>query len=210
MEKSCYIFDVDGTLYSQKKMHVHMAWKMLCFLLTHVSQWKDLYAIYLFRKLREEERYKLQSVNELSEIVGMKLQMDAKGVEDIIKHWMYQVPLEVLLKCAYSDVICAIRTLHNHGTKIYIYSDYPAAEKIAVLDIPVDGIFTAEDEAIHELKPSQKAMDWIFSRIGEDKATMIFIGDRDEKDGASAKLINIDYCNIKVWRTQMRKRMQYE
>lgn len=210
MEKTCYIFDVDGTLYSQKKMHILMAVKLLGYYGTHWSKWKELYSLYLFRKFRERESYRKLSVEELAQRVGKEIKTDPNIVEKVIENWMFQIPIELLSKCAYQDVLEEIALLHSHGCKIYIYSDYPAKKKIEKLNVPAEYIFTAEDEDIHELKPSEKAINVILNKIGVDSSKIMYIGDRDEKDGVSAKLASIDYCNVKEWKKSIKGKADYE
>lgn len=200
MEKTCYIFDVDGTLYSQKKMHLYMVVKLLGYYSTHIWKWKELYALYMFRKMREQEKYRILSVKELSECVGRKIKADSDTVESTIKKWMFQIPLELLPRCAYQDVLAEIHRLRKSGCKIYIYSDYPAKEKVDILQLHAEDIFTAEDDDIHELKPSEKAMNIILNKIGVDPREIVYIGDRDEKDGEAAKLASILYYDINKWR----------
>lgn len=187
-----------------------MAVKLLGYYSTHIWKWKELYALYMFRKMREQEKYRILSVKELSECVGRKIKADSDTVESTIKKWMFQIPLELLPRCAYQDVLAEIHRLRKSGCKIYIYSDYPAKEKVDILQLHAEDIFTAEDDDIHELKPSRKAMQVILKKVGVNPSQIQFIGDRDEKDGESAKLLSMDYCNVKEWRKRIKRKADYE
>ena len=50
-----YIFDVDGTLYSQKNVRIKMFFRLVRFYGLRMHRLKELHALYCFRKLREKE-----------------------------------------------------------------------------------------------------------------------------------------------------------
>ena len=55
-----------------------------------------------------------------------------------------------------------------------------------------------EDAEINEQKPSLRAMNYIISQNPSlSVEDYLFVGDRNDRDGASAQLVNMDYCDIK-------------
>lgn len=190
-----YIFDVDGTLYSQKKMHYMMLKKLMGYYIMHPFHVRDLLTIYSFRKNRELDEYKKMSVRELADHMG-------KGCFEVIDKWLFTVPLEIIKKCAYSELIDFI-CKDREAKKIVIYSDYPAIDKLKALGIEADLVVTADDSQIHELKPSKKAMEYIISQMGGDIADYVYIGDRDSKDGESARSVGIRYIDINDFRREL-------
>ena len=184
-----YIFDVDGTLYSQKKMHCMMLGRLAGYYMMHPFHVKDLYFIYKFRKYREKNEYKDYSIKQLAQVVH-------KDSYEVIQKWLFEVPLQVIQKCAYNELIFFITNLPD-GEKVVIYSDYPATEKLKALGISADMVVTAEDESVSELKPSKKAMEYILASMGGAPSDYIYVGDRDCKDGESARSVGVKYVDVK-------------
>jgi phosphoglycolate phosphatase/putative hydrolase of the HAD superfamily len=196
-QKKAFIFDVDGTLYSQKKMRMRMLFYLGRYYSTHLWRMKELVYLYKFRKLREEDKYKKMTMLELEDIVAEMEGTDRDKVERCIDFWMLEFPLNFIKRCIYPEIKTFINELKLQGKEIYIYSDYPADKKINALGISYTDIFSAEDAPINELKPSKKAMEYILERIGYPAKDVLYVGDREEKDGQSAKLVYMDYCDIK-------------
>lgn len=201
--RKAYIFDIDGTLYSQKKMHCIMGFHLICFYLLHIKNLKELSVIFQFRKYREDSKYKKYSIAALSDFIAKERKIESSYVEHVIKNWLFDRPNNYMKKCAYSDVLEFINDEMSQGNIIVVYSDYPAEEKIAALGIEAEYVFSSEDPNIHELKPSKKAMDYILNTIGLPKKNILYIGDRQEKDGYSAKCVDIRYMDIHDFRKQI-------
>jgi len=188
-ETTCiYIFDVDGTLYSQKSMRIRMGLSLIGYYLFHPTRIKELLMIQTFRKLREKEEYKAYSVEDLAALIS-------PNAFSVIDKWMFTKPLKVIVKCAYTEVLDFINSRPD-DVKIVIYSDYPAAEKINALGLKVDYIFTSEDPEIKELKPDKQAMEHILNTVNTQVEKYIYVGDRDCKDGASARTVGMRYIDI--------------
>ena len=49
-----FIFDVDGTLYPQKTVRLRMFFRLIRALLTGSLSIRELYAIYYFRKIKDQ------------------------------------------------------------------------------------------------------------------------------------------------------------
>lgn len=194
-----YIFDLDGTLYSQKKMHIMMAEELIRYYAIHLNRIKDIYYIWKFRKLREYRDNKQISINEL--IGKMSSSEDKiKNIYGVIDRWMFKEPLKLIKSCAYEEVINYIRKEKDRGKIIVIYSDYPVKDKLDALGICADMEVCSEDDNIKELKPSSKAMNYIMDRLNADASSVVYVGDRDEKDGESARLSGVVYYDIYEFR----------
>ena len=194
-----YIFDLDGTLYSQKKMHIMMAEELIRYYAIHLNRIKDIYYIWKFRKLREYRDNKQISINEL--IGKMSSSEDKnKNIYGVIDRWMFKEPLKLIKSCAYEEVINYIRKEKDRGKIIVIYSDYPVKDKLNALGICADMEVCSEDDNIKELKPSSKAMNYIMDRLNADASSVVYVGDRDEKDGESARLSGVVYYDIHQFR----------
>lgn len=187
-----YIFDVDGTMYPQKKMRIMMACKLLKYYILHFWRLSDLYVVYKFRKMRELDDYKDYSVEKLAGIIR-------KDGFKVVSKWMYEEPLDILKKCRYEDVVSYINALSEESVVVF-YSDYPAIDKLNAMEIHSDYVFTAEDQEIAVLKPSKKAMEYILAQVGGDISDYLYVGDRDCKDGESARSVSMNYMDINEFR----------
>ena len=204
-EKKGYIFDVDGTLYNQPQMRLTMLLTLLFYYLLHMWKLKELLAVYYFRKYREATDNRALDMNGLYDLVSKRLHINAQTVEKTVQKWMFEVPLNIIQDCAYDEVIAFAHKMHSEGKTIIIYSDYPAEEKLLRLDMPNDHIFVSGSEHLPEVKPCATAMHHILEVTQFSSKDLVFIGDRSEKDGESAKLVNMEYCDIRSLRTYLQK-----
>lgn len=53
-----FLVDLDGTLYFQNPVRFGVALAMLKHYAVHVRAWRQLYGIYIFRKIREKEQFR--------------------------------------------------------------------------------------------------------------------------------------------------------
>lgn len=203
VQKKVYIFDMDGTLYSQQKMRSLMAKKLLVKSLFKPATICDIIVILKFRRLREKEEYKDVTIDELYRLVGDNVGKKQEFVKQIIERWMFRIPLECIQTCKYESVIDYILTVQEDNKKVILYSDYPVEDKAKALGITCDKMYSAGQGIPDELKPSKKIMDIIISDLvgrGYERKDILYVGDRDEKDGISAKLGGIDYIDISLFK----------
>ncbi len=191
------IFDVDGTLYDQKKLRMIMAIRLIVYYLMHISCISELKGIFYYRKLREKSEYKDLDDTKRIEMAACKAGCAFEDLSNAIDRWMYKNPLDLIKRFKNDKAIEYMKSLAKEGYKIAIYSDYPAEDKLVILGINVDFIFCPGKDAFFELKPSEKMMKYIVDKTDADTGNMIFVGDRDEKDGASARIIGAKYYDIK-------------
>lgn len=206
-----YIFDLDGTLYDQPNLRKVMAMRLLKYYLSHPVRIMDLYYIYRFRKVKDRwDKYEMKfkrrgygdyipssEIGSLDADVCMMLASGNRKKADrlcgVIYKWIYDNPLTALKSTADSRLIEIIKSLRTAGKKVVIFSDYPVENKLAALEIKVDGQYCATDKAIGEYKPSSKGLEVIMKDFAVSKADVIMIGDREEKDGLCAASFGIDF-----------------
>lgn len=197
-----YIFDVDGTLYSQPKLRIGMLMHILEYYLLRPLRLDEVFIIYKFRRYREKGAYKSATIGELCGILADKIDKDAEFVKSVIIKWMLEEPLRLIQKYKFNDIKNFIDIQSKRGKKIIIYSDYPAKEKLECMRISYNEIFYFGDGQIAELKPSKKSMIKIMNRT---VGNCLYIGDRYTKDGVSAELVNIDYFDVGEFRNLLKK-----
>lgn len=191
------IFDVDGTLYHQKPVRLQMALKLGTYYLFHLARWRELYGIFLLRRLREKTNWlsKQQQLKQTAEKAGIS----PEALENAIQKWMFEVPLPIIATHRNKECLALLRKMQEAGKQIIIYSDYPAEEKLEALNVHPDRLFYPEccESCFSQQKPSREAMEYILEQIHLRPEQLLLIGDREEKDGSSAKLVNMAFLNVK-------------
>ena len=83
--------------------------------------------------------------------------------------------------------------------KIAIYSDYGwVLEKLEALGIdPQQFDLMVDAPTLGALKPSQPCARRVLEMLQANPATTLFVGDRDEKDGASARSVGAKFLLIR-------------
>lgn len=198
-----YIFDVDGTLYSQNKVRLRMFFKLIGFYFIRFYKIKEFYALYFFRKLREKKEYSDYTVDKLFEVVGKRINLDSSIVKSVINKWMFNEPLVLLKKYKYKNVIDYINEQQRLGKKIIIYSDYPAIDKLESMGVSFDYLFVSGEKGLVNQKPSIAAMKKILKDTNIDSDKTVYIGDRDDRDKISAESVNIKYYDIKKFKKNL-------
>ncbi len=184
-----YVFDVDGTLYYQNKLRLIMGKRLLMYYLLHPLKFKDLIIIKNFRSLRENAK----DTNGLFDITAKKCNVSVSRVNEVIKKWIYENPIDALIASKDDTLLAIIDKLKANGKTVAIWSDYEADDKLKSLKLSTDYVYTAEQERVGELKPSPKGLNLIMSDLNVPKDKTIMIGDRMVKDGEAAKKAGCDY-----------------
>lgn len=184
-----YVFDVDGTLYYQNKLRLIMGKRLLMYYLFHPLKFKDLIIIKNFRSLRENAK----DTNGLFDITAKKCNVSVSRVNEVIKKWIYENPIDALIASKDDTLLAIIDKLKANGKTVAIWSDYEADDKLKALHLSTDYVYTAEQERVGELKPSPKGLNLIMSDLNVPKDKTIMIGDRMVKDGEAAKKAGCDY-----------------
>lgn len=189
------IFDVDGTLYDQRKLRFHIASRLGLHYLFHLNQLRDLQILTTFRTWREVHESDFANLEiEQYDAVANRLHVDSQYVKAVIEKWISREPIKFLPHCR-DDFLCRlIGLLHERDVITVAYSDYPADEKLKVLGIRMDYSFCATDADISCLKPSPRGIQAVLRNIGQTPDGCLYIGDRYEKDGKSAQSVGMDFC----------------
>lgn len=201
----CLILDVDGTLYAQRAVRVCMLFRLVSYYMCRPHRLRELLALQKFRKMREDPEWKNAGTDALCTEIGRKYALPSDRVHRTVSYWMFKNPLDLLKEHAYRDVIDFSNRLRAEGRQIYIYSDYPAEDKLQAMGVEFDRLFYYGQPEIREQKPSRTAMEYILSQIGCSPDRIVYIGDRDEKDRASADLAGIQYYDIQDFRILLKK-----
>lgn len=181
-------FDVDGTLYDQRRLRLRMMREMGFHVLRTMSL--DVPAVVgRYRRLREElgdaERDGFED-----ELIRQTCLATGRGdrlVRAIAQEWINDRPLPYLQACRYAGIASLFEGLRRHGKIIGVVSDYPAREKLAALGLSADVVVSATDAEVGILKPHPRGLLHLVARAGATPATTLLIGDRAERDGEAAR-----------------------
>lgn len=185
------VFDVDGTLYRQRPLRIRMARDLALHALTRLDL-RTLAVLRRFRHLREAlgearvEGFADRLVAETAAASGCT----PGEVRAIVSRWIDRHPLPYLRGSRYAGLTDLFAGLRRHGKAIGVLSDYPAAAKLAALELAADHIVTADDPDIGVLKPHPRGLAMLIERAHATPATTLMIGDRAERDGLVAQQVS--------------------
>lgn len=182
------IFDVDGTLYDQRRLRTAMLRLLMADALRH----RSLSTIRLLRSFRQVR----EDLGDRPEPDFLQLQYlrtaERHGstpdrVRRITTEWMEQRPLRWLGACRYPHLDAVFAGLRAAGKQIAVCSDYPARDKLEALGLHADPIVCATDADIARLKPDPTGLKIILERTGVRPDRALMIGDRFDRDAEAAE-----------------------
>jgi FMN phosphatase YigB (HAD superfamily) len=189
------IFDMDGTLYDQRKLRRKIVWEMLGFVIAHPTGLTDLKIVWDFRKTRHKNVSLIDSdIEERQFEWGAKAsKTSVDKVRQVIQEWMFTKPLSHLSTCCFPGTRDLFSKLKEKRIPIGIFSDYPAKDKLQALGLEVDVMVSATDAEVDRLKPDPKGLIVAASKLNTPVKECLFIGDRDDKDGECARRAGMPY-----------------
>jgi putative hydrolase of the HAD superfamily len=189
------IFDMDGTLYSQRLVRLKMAMQLA----VHVSHggWLDVLTLMHYRMSLERlasERARDIHLDRFK-ATAKALSLTEQAVANIVNEWMDLRPLKFLKDGIFQDVDRVFSLLKNRQIKIGIFSDYPVAHKIQALGLTVDASCSSTDDDIGQFKPGKTGLIKIISKLRVGPAECIFIGDRIDRDYLCSLEANVPFLH---------------
>jgi FMN phosphatase YigB (HAD superfamily) len=188
------LFDVDGTLYAQTPLRVLMACEMALASLSADGkrQRTDVRLALAFRKVRE----KLRSTDRADErlvalqysAVSERMRCAPADVQRAVNEWIYRRPLKWLRACRRGGLNQLLEFLGTRDVRCGVFSDYPAADKLAALGIGdrFELELSAVDPAVGAFKPSPRGFRIASERWGIPPREILYVGDRSDVDAAGA------------------------
>jgi FMN phosphatase YigB (HAD superfamily) len=193
------LFDVDGTLYHQRRMRALMAIELASLALTQPlrapRRWRVLAA---YRKAQESLRADPLAGSTQLEVVAHRTGLTAVEVEQIVAEWMFERPLKYLPACRAAGVFELLRFLRSRGVELGVLSDYPATAKLRALGL--DGWFSvvlcSSDPEIGALKPDPRGFLAACEHWRIDPGDVLVVGDRFDVDAAGADAAGMPHVII--------------
>jgi putative hydrolase of the HAD superfamily len=188
------IFDVDGTLYNQKKLRLSMGYEMIKQTLINL----DFSIIPIIRHYRIfREKFGDDEIYDFEKVLIKKTSLvtghSEEKVSEVINEWIEIKPIKYLLSARYEGIDELFTSIKKNGKTIGILSDYKATVKLRALKLNADLIVSAEDDEIKMLKPNPKGLHYMLKQAGVSNSEAILIGDRDERDGEASRRVGIQY-----------------
>jgi putative hydrolase of the HAD superfamily len=182
------VFDVDGTLYGQRRLRVRMLRDMM----VHVAKTRSLAVpviVSTYRRIRERiaEREVTDFETALVAETAAATRRSATEIRAVVDDWIERRPLPYLAACIYPGVAALFSGLRRHGKIIGVLSDYPAAAKLDALGLEADHVLCAGDRGIGVLKPNPRGLQVMMEAAGAAPGETVLIGDRADRDGAAAR-----------------------
>ena len=188
------LFDVDGTLYTQRPLRLQMAVELLLAgplrgrLVT-----PDLKVLQRYRKLRETLRDHRPEGVALAEaeylVPARDLGVEVERVREVVEEWIHRRPLRHLGTVCRRGLQEGLQRLREAGLRIGVFSDHRIGHKLEALGIHdlVDGAWDATDPEIDAFKPDPRGFEVCCERLGVPCNEAVYVGDRAEVDLAGAR-----------------------
>ncbi len=183
------VFDVDGTLYSQRPLRARMARELALRCLARPATLREARILRAFRKVREQlAEEEAPSIGRPQyERTAERLGLAAATVEAVAREWIHERPLRHLAACRHAGVRRLFTSLRRSGRRIGVWSDYPAEAKLRALGLAADASVSADDAEVDRLKPQPAGLARVLELLGVPAAEALMIGDRDDRDGEAAR-----------------------
>jgi len=188
------LFDLDGTLYRQPTMRLLMAIELISLPLS--APWrfsKRLKALRTYRQAQERLRDSTEGLNGSLASAQLELAASATGltkpeVQQLVENWMQRRPLKYLRFCRAKGLDLLLNFLDSRGVRMGVFSDYPAAAKLAALGVGgrFSPVLCASDADINAFKPHPRGFLRACETWGLSPADVLMVGDRPEVDAAGA------------------------
>lgn len=180
-------FDVDGTLYDQRRLRLLMMREMLIEA-TLSKRVKFIQILRKYRSLRENseslsENFEQIIISKTAHLIGCK----EEDVNNTVIEWIHKRPLRYLRQCRYAGVSELFFHIKEQGKKIGIFSDYSAAAKLLALGLSADYVACAGDNDTPRLKPDPQGLLNLMAKSGAGPTNTLLIGDRADRDGLAAQ-----------------------
>jgi HAD superfamily hydrolase (TIGR01549 family) len=179
-------FDVDGTLYRQRPLRLRMGRDIVIYTVAKC----DLNAIRVvsaYRRIRE--RLAAEEVVDFERVLiaetAKATSISPERVHAIVSEWIETRPLRYLRSCLFSGVPQLFSGLQRAGKKIGIFSDYPATEKLAAMELAANHVVAASDVGL--LKPHARGLQSLMTAACATARETLYIGDRVDRDGVAGQ-----------------------
>lgn len=190
------VFDLDGTLYDNKRLPLHLI----------LADPRHMFILQAERKARKSIKGRDLVTQEAVYDSLFSLIAAANGcTREHAADWYHNryMPLQAAVLSLHYVPRPLVRELFEairaQGKKVVIFSDYGScAEKLEALGIEpawVDHVFDAP--SFGGLKPCREAFTRMLEAAGLIASETLMVGDRDDTDGEGARRVGMQFFNVK-------------
>ncbi len=190
------IFDVDGTLYDQKKLRRAMSVRLISECLRNPRE--GLRAIRLIDAYREAHESLREKITDQLELQQLDIACKETGInreeaDRIVRMFFQTVPLTYLLRYRRADLPDFLKKAQEQKIKLGIVSDYPAQKKLEAMEVHqyFNVVLSSTDPEVNRLKPDPKGLQLCMDRLGVHAEKTIYVGDRMDTDAKCAYQANV-------------------
>ena len=189
------VFDLDGTLYDKRGLAQRMITRL----------WWCLPLLAAERLARRNMHYiATASEEEFFEAFFTHMARGHWWNKNIAAQWYRQVYLPVMVRLIRKyqrprpEAQDLLHECRERGLQLAVYSDYGCVEeKLDALGIDKSWFdLLVAAPSLGALKPSESCARHMMEMLGAQPETTLFVGDRDDKDGASARAVGAQFMLI--------------
>jgi FMN phosphatase YigB (HAD superfamily) len=186
------LFDLDGTLYSQRLLRALMLIELLALPLRRpFTWWRTWRTISAYRSAQESLRTRegtTMSAAAQVNVAAVRVSLPAADVETIVQEWMFDRPLKYLKWCRASGIVSFLEFLARRRVEIGLLSDYPAGGKLYALGLSgrFAPVLCSSDPEIGVFKPDPRGLLRASDVWGVAPSEVLVVGDRLDVDAAGA------------------------
>ena len=183
------LFDVDGTLYRQRRLRLRMAAELASLAIRHPWRAPKVWRVLsTFRRAQEHVRRTGGGASQQLQWTARHARATQTEVAAIVDEWMQTRPLKYLVSCRATGLIDLLAFLEARRVPVGVLSDYPAAGKLDALGIAgrFSVVLSCGDPQVDAFKPSPRGFLAACARLAVDPADVLYVGDRADADAAGA------------------------
>jgi phosphoglycolate phosphatase-like HAD superfamily hydrolase len=184
------IFDVDGTLYDQRKLRLLMAWEMVICVLRQPGRIAELRILRHFRRMREKLGAEASFDLEGRQYVwpAQAPSRSPEKVRKLLQDWRFERPIAYLPSWRYPNTQALLAQLQQQGIPAGVFPDYPGINKLGALGLIARVVVSATRAEFNRRKPDPAGLPGAVVELGAPVPECSFMGGREAKDGECAWL----------------------
>ena len=173
------IFDLDGTLYSQKNLRRAMALHLVAAFRTRpLAGYRTFRTVQAYRQAHEELRGNPYSTDLQISAAAALCRGDRAEVREIVAQWFDAAPLKFLANCVYPGLSEFISLLSRHNIACGVFSDYPPELKLDAMGLRQYFPHTLCANEAGFQKPNPAGLGMIAKKMHIEPAEAVYFGDR--------------------------------
>src|SRR5687767_6329963 len=183
------LFDVDGTLYHQRRLRALMMAEIAAapILLRSAARAAAVVRVLrAYRTVHEEMRGRSTVAGRLADFqvrqAAARTGASEEQVRQIVEDWMFRRPLKYLAWCRRSGLRALLLELQGRGLRLGVLSDYPAQSKLDALGVAsfFSPVLCTTDADVNALKPHPRGF-WRACELWNlPPEEVLYVGDRPD------------------------------